>query len=55
MVHPSDYVLKACIADKPITQCTLTNKCDECKKEIKQLNELDKMFASQFGLTYTKN
>ena len=42
MVKPTDYVLKACIVKSDM--CKLDNKCEECKKEIENLQNIDKMF-----------
>lgn len=42
MVLLSDYVRKACVVgDKA---CTLNVKCRICKKEIADIDEIDKMF-----------
>ena len=51
-MHPSDYVRKACIDNKPLQKCSLANKCNECKKEMMDLDEIDIMFASQFNRLY---
>ena len=42
----SDAVARGCIAD--ISGCNLIYKCDECKKEIKNLVEVDEMFVDYF-------
>jgi len=50
----TDAVARGCIADTK--GCTLINKCEECKKEIIKLIELDDMFADYFAqLNYLKN
>jgi hypothetical protein len=38
----SDYVMKACVVGD--RACSLTAKCRICKKEIADINEIDKMF-----------
>jgi hypothetical protein len=42
----SDAVSRRCIVKKD--GCNLLNKCDECKKEIKDLVEIDEMFIDYF-------
>jgi hypothetical protein len=50
----TDAVARGCIVD--MSGCTLINKCEECKKEIIKLIELDDMFADYFAqLYYLKN
>jgi hypothetical protein len=50
----TDAVARQCIADT--NGCTLINKCEECKKEIKKLIEMDEMYADYFKqLEYLKN
>jgi hypothetical protein len=52
-MKPTDYVARACVAD--ISGCTVIQKCDECKKEIVKLVELDEMFVDYFKrLEYLK-
>lgn len=42
-----------CIVDDK--KCNLIDKCDECKKEIKKLIEIDEMYADYFKqLEYLK-
>ena len=49
----SDAVARVCVVKKE--GCTLINKCDECKKEVKKLIEADEMFADYFAqLEYLK-
>lgn len=49
----SDAVARVCVVKKE--GCTLINKCDECKKEVKKLIEADDMFAGYFAqLEYLK-
>ena len=49
----SDAVARMCVVKKE--GCTLINKCDECKIEIKKLIEADEMFADYFAqLAYLK-
>jgi len=53
MPRKSDAVSRECIASTE--GCTLINKCDECKKEIKDLIEIDDMFIDYFKqLEYLK-
>jgi hypothetical protein len=40
---PTDYVARACVVSDLL--CTLACKCEECKKEMKSLSEVDEMFA----------
>ena len=42
-----DAVARGCVAD--ISGCTLIYKCDECKKEVKHLIEIDDMFLDYFN------
>ena len=42
----TDAVARGCIAD--ISGCNLIYKCDECKKEIAKLVEIDDMFGDYF-------
>lgn len=44
---PTDYVARACIVNDK--NCRLTYKCNECKKEMKSLNEIDIMFYTEHG------
>lgn len=44
MVKRTDYVARACVVESPT--CSLSSKCDECKKEIEDLDEIDKMLES---------
>ena len=39
---PTDYVLLHCIAE--LSTCSKNAKCNECKKEMKSLDEIDKFF-----------
>lgn len=49
-----DAVARECIVKKE--GCNLMNKCDECKKEIEKLIEMDDMFIDYFKqLEYLKN
>lgn len=49
----SDAVSRKCIVDKE--GCTVIEKCDECKKSIKELIEVDEMFVDYFKqLEYLK-
>lgn len=43
----TDAVARRCIVN--VDGCTLTNKCEECKKEIIKLIEIDDMFADYFA------
>ena len=38
----TDFVLRGCIVNT--NGCSLTNKCEECKKELQDLVEIDAMF-----------
>jgi hypothetical protein len=52
-MKPTDHVARACVSD--ISGCTLIQKCEDCKKEIKNLIELDEMFVDYFKrLEYLK-
>ena len=42
----SDAVARVCVVKKE--GCNLINKCDECKKAIKELIEADDMFIDYF-------
>jgi hypothetical protein len=42
-----DAVARGCIAD--VSGCTLLYKCDECKKGVTRLIELDDMFLDYFN------
>ena len=42
----TDAVARECIIKKE--GCNLINKCEECKKEIKKLTEIDEMFVDYF-------
>jgi hypothetical protein len=49
----ADAVARECVVKKE--GCTLINKCDDCKKEVKKLIEADEMFADYFKqLEYLK-
>jgi hypothetical protein len=49
----SDAVSRRCIVNTD--GCTLINKCEECKKEIAKLIEVDEMFIDYFKqLEYLK-
>jgi len=49
----TDAVARRCIVNAE--GCTLVNKCDECKKEIKSLIEIDEMYVDYFKqLEYLK-
>jgi hypothetical protein len=49
----TDAVARMCIVDDK--KCNLIDKCDECKKEIKKLIEIDEMYADYFAqLAYLK-
>jgi hypothetical protein len=49
----TDAVSRKCIVNKE--GCTVIDKCDECKKEIKDLIEVDEMFVDYFKqLEYLK-
>jgi hypothetical protein len=49
----TDAVARMCIVDDK--KCNLIDKCDECKKEIKKLIEIDEMYADYFKqLEYLK-
>jgi len=54
----TDAVARECIvkADGQRPKgCTLINKCDECKKEIEKLIEIDEMYVDYFKqLEYLK-
>ena len=45
-MKPTDYVARACVVD--LSGCTVIQKCDECKKEIVKLVEIDDMFVDYF-------
>ena len=45
-MKPTDYVARACVVD--LSGCTVIQKCDECKKEIVKLVEMDEMFVEYF-------
>lgn len=53
MPKRTDYVSYACIIGD--TNCSLTHKCKDCLKEIKDLNEIDEMFAKVFRDSVIKN
>jgi len=42
----SDAVARECVVKTD--GCNLINKCEECKKEIKKLIEMDEMFVDYF-------
>ena len=45
MVLPTDAVLRICVDNNE--KCSLTDKCDVCKKEMKDLNDIDEFFDKQ--------
>jgi len=48
-----EAVARVCIADTK--GCTVIQKCEECKKEVKKLMEADDMFVDYFKrLEYLK-
>lgn len=52
-MKPTDCVARECIAKTE--GCNLIDKCDECKKEMKNLVDLDEMFVDYFKqLEYLK-
>lgn len=51
MVKLSDYVSKACVVNDKA--CSLNSKCRICKKEIADINEIDKMFKEIISDIFT--
>ena len=43
---PTDYVARACVNDTK--GCSLKNKCEVCKKEMAELDEIDNHFTEYF-------
>ena len=42
---PTDYVFQHCVAE--LSNCSKNAKCDQCKKEMKSLDEIDKETISR--------
>ena len=52
MVLPTDAVLRNCVDNN--NKCSLSNKCDVCKAEIKSLNEIDEFFDKRLEQLFEK-
>lgn len=42
----TDFVMRGCVIST--AGCNLSNKCEECKKEIETLIKIDSMFLDVF-------